>query len=168
MRIASRAAQPRTRLWVAGPVVALVVALVVAIAGIAVAQWSTSGSGSAAAETDTPADLTLTPATPAAALYPGGSTAVVLSVHNPGVATVRVNALALATGEAVNGFEVDAAHPDCDEQALSYTTQTNGGAGWSLPAGGTLAVTLAGALALSSGADDGCQGATFTVHLVAS
>jgi hypothetical protein len=148
--------------------VGLVIVLVVAVAGVAVARWSTSGSGASSANTGTTADLTITPGTPTAALYPGGTSAVVLTLHNPGIAAVQVGSLALATDEGVDGFEVDAAHPGCDEQSLSYTTQTNGGAGWSVPAGGTLAITLAGALALSTSADDGCQGATFTVHLAAS
>jgi hypothetical protein len=148
--------------------VGLVIVLVVAVAGVAVARWSTSGSGASSATTGTTADLTITPGTPTAALYPGGTSAVVLTLHNPGIAAVRVGSLALATEEGVDGFDVDAAHPGCDEQNLSYTTQTNGGAGWSVPAGGTLDLTLAAALALSTSADDGCQGATFTVHLAAS
>ena len=44
-------------------------------------------------------------------------------------------------------------------------TQTNGGAGWTVPGSGVLSVTLTGALAMGSGAANACQGATFTVHL---
>ncbi|HCB05884.1 MAG TPA: hypothetical protein DEQ43_16835 [Nocardioides bacterium] len=146
----------------------LAAVLVIAGAGIAVANWSADGSGSGDADTDPSADLTITPGTPSAALYPGGTSAVVLTLQNPGVSAVTVGALNLATDEGVDGFEVDAGHPDCDEQSLSYTPQTNGGAGWTLPAGATLPVTLPGALALNTNADDGCQGATFTVHLVAT
>ena len=159
-----RIARSRARLWIVG----LVAVLVVAVAGVAVARWTASGSGIASADTGTGVDVTITPGTPTAALYPGITSAVVLTLTNPGSGPVRVGSLTLATDEGAGGFEVDAGHPDCDEQSLSYTTQTNGGAGWSLAAGATLPLTLTGALALSPGSDDGCQGATFTVHLAAT
>ena len=40
--------------------------------------------------------------------------------------------------------------------------------GWDVPANGSLAIDLTGALAMSSAAVDACQGASFTVYLTAS
>jgi hypothetical protein len=55
---------------------------------------------------------------------------------------------------------------------LSFATQTDGGAGWTVPGkvgntNGTLAVSLTNALAMSLGAANACQGATTTVYLTA-
>jgi hypothetical protein len=60
---------------------------------------------------------------------------------------------------------VDAAHPGCVVSTLSFTTQTNGGAGWTVPGNGSLPLTLASALSMSTSAANACQGATFTVYL---
>jgi hypothetical protein len=55
---------------------------------------------------------------------------------------------------------------------LSFTTQTNLGAGWTVPGkvgavNGSLSITLTAALAMSTAAANACQGATFTVFLAA-
>ena len=75
----------------------------------------------------------------------------------------------LATGAgvrvAVIDSGVDAAHPGCAVSTLGFTTQTNGGAGWTVAGHGSLPVTLAGALSMSASAANACQGATFTVYL---
>ena len=68
---------------------------------------------------------------------------------------------------------MDGGHSGCSVATLSYTTQTNGGAGWTVPArvgivDGTLAITLSNALSMGAGAASACQGATFTVYLAAS
>lgn len=135
------------------------------LAGTAFAYWAVSGSGLAAATTSGAAPVTLTPGTPSAALYPGGQAAVVLSITNPNTVPVSVGSLALDTAQGVGGFAVDGAHSGCSASALSYQTQTNGGAGWDIPAGATVPVTLAGALSMATSAANACQGATFIVYL---
>lgn len=137
------------------------------LSGAALAWWSGVGSGASTATSGTSAAVTLSPGTPGASLYPGSSAAIQLSIANPGASDVRVGSLALSTAEGAGGFEVDAAHPDCVEGSLGYVTQDNGGAGWTVPSGGSLAVILPGALTMSLDADDGCQGATFVVYLAA-
>ena len=109
--------------------------------------------------------LTLSPATPSAQLYPGGQATVVLTVTNPNAAQIRVGSLALDTSQGTGGFAVDGAHSGCGLAPLSFTTQTNGGAGWTLPASGVLPVTLTNALSMGTGAANACQGAAFTVYL---
>jgi hypothetical protein len=130
------------------------------------------GSGSATGSAATPAALTIASAAAGAALYPGGQSDVSLTVSNPNPFIVHVGSFSLATGQGTGGFAVDAGHAGCATSTLSFTTQTNGAAGWTVPArvgatNGTLAVSLPNALAMSAGAANACQAATFDVHLSA-
>jgi hypothetical protein len=132
------------------------------------AYWSGAGAGSGTAGTATGTlTLSLTPGTPTAQLYPGSTAAVVLTIANPDQATLHVSSLALDTGQGAGGFAVDGPHAGCALDTLSFSTQTNGGAGWTVPGGGSLPVTLPGALAMGTTATDACQGATFSVYLSA-
>ena len=150
----------------------LLVALALAVAGTASAFWRGSGNGSGSGATGTIVAVTLSPGTPTATLYPGGLTNVVLAMSNPNASPVRLGSLALDTSQGTGGFAVDAGHPGCAVSTLSFTTQTNGDAGWTVPAkvgavDGTLSVTLANALAMGVGAANACQGASFTVYVAA-
>ena len=117
--------------------------------------------------------VTLGPGTPATDLYPGGQAAVVLTLSNPNGFAAHIGSLALDTSQGVGGFGVDAGHPACAVAAFSFTTQTNSGSGWMVPAkigavNGTLTATLATALTMSVDAANACQGASATVYLSAS
>ena len=154
------------------PAVVVSVVWVLFLGGGAFAYWTASGSGSGAGGTGTLSAITLTPGTPVAALYPGTSSAVAVTVTNSNTTTVRIGSLVLTTSSGTGGFAVDAGHSACVVSALSYTTQSNGGTGWIVPArtggvDGTLGVTLTGALTMSAAAANACQGATFTVYLTA-
>ena len=72
--------------------------------------------------------------------------------------------------QGASGFGVDAAHAaaSCGTGSLSFTTQTNAGAGWTIPAHGSLPITLANALSMNINAVNACQGASFTVYLKAA
>jgi hypothetical protein len=53
---------------------------------------------------------------------------------------------------------------------VSFTAQSNGGAGWSVPAkagttNGVLHLDLSNAVAMGASAGNACQGASFLVHL---
>ena len=162
--------QPRRRRVIV--LVAVLVALSVSAGAAAYAYWRASGSGTGAGGTGTLSALTLTPGTPTAGLYPGGQTSVVLTASNPNTTAVAIGSLALNTSQGTGGFAVDAGHSGCSVAALSFTTQTNGGAGWTVPArvgitDGTLAISLPSALSMSAAAASACQGATFTVYLAA-
>lgn len=141
----------------------LIAILALTVGGAANAFWSSSGTGNGSGMTGTTVAVTLTPGAAEANLYPGGNANVALTVSNPNASEVRIGSLALATA----GFTVDAGHSGCAMTTLAFTTQTNGGAGWSVPAASTLTVTLTGALAMGPDAASACQGATFTVYLVA-
>ncbi len=145
-------------------------AATVILAGVAVAFWSGAGTGNAGATLEVGSGVTLSPAAPASELYPGGTSGVSLTVTNPNLFVVRIGSLALDTGQGNGGFGVDAGHSSCDLSALSFTTQSTG---WTVPAkteggpDGVLAIDLPNALSMSGTADSACQGATFTVYLVA-
>ncbi len=150
----------------------LVIMSVSALAGIAAAVWSAVGGGQGSATAGTTVAVTLSPATPTAALYPGGQADVVLTITNSNISTVRIGSLAGDTNRGSGGFSVDAGHAGCVLSTLTYTTQTNGTTGWTVPAkagsvNGTLAVTLTSSLAMSLSALSTCQGAIFTIYLVA-
>ena len=160
MNVASTSPRRRRR-----PLALLVSAVTLLVAGVAAAYWSGAGGGSAAASTSSTSALTLSPATPTAQLYPGGQATVVLTVTNPNPASIKVGSLALATGQGTGGFAVDGGHSGCGLAALSFVTQTNGGAGWTVPGSGMLSVTLTNALSMATGAANACQGAALTVYL---
>jgi hypothetical protein len=151
----------------------LVFALGVPIGGVAYGFWTAGGAGAATGLTGSTVPIALAPGAPAANLYPGGQTNVVLTVSNPNTAQIHINSLNLNSLQGTGGYSVDVAHSGCGVGVLTYTTQTNGGAGWNVPpkvgaVDGTLSVTLSNALAMSSAAASACQGATFTVYLAVS
>jgi hypothetical protein len=153
-------------------VVALVSVAVTAllVAASALAYFTTVGAGAAPSAAADGQAVTLTAGTPSAQLYPGGSADVAVDVSNPNRFSAHIGSLSLDAGSGTGGFEVDAAHTGCDPSVLSFTTQTNGGGGWSVPpkvgaTNGLLAVDLPNALAMDAGAADACQGASFLVHL---
>ena len=153
-------------------VASLVVGLAVLATGTASAYWRASGTGTGSGAASTTLAVDLTPATPSGALYPGGQTAVALTVTNANLFAVRLSSLALDTARGTGGFAVDAGHSACATATLSYTTQTNG-TGWTVPAkvgitNGVLPITLTNALAMSVSAANACQGASLTVYLVGS
>lgn len=143
------------------------VVLAVSVGGVAYGYWGGSGGGAGSATTGTTVAVTLSPGTPAATLYPGAVTNVLLTVSNPNPYLVRIGSLALDTGQGLLGYAVDGGHSACAVSALSFSTQTNGGAGWTVNANGTLPVTLTGALTMGAAAANACQGASFTVYLAA-
>ncbi len=148
---------------------AVVVALFLAVCGGTAAYayfrvTPTVSTGSASSSTGTA--LTILPGTPVAALYPGGTAPIALTIVNPGSDSTHVTSLSLDTGQGTFGFAVDASHSGCSTSSLSYVTQTTG---WDVPAHGSLSVTLpASALTMSTSAANACQGALITVYLKAA
>jgi hypothetical protein len=148
---------------------ALVAAAVaaLALAGGAFAYYSSTGHGSGSASVASPDPLSIAAQTPASGLlYPGGSGEVDAIVSNPNPFPLRMNSLVLDSG----GIGVDSAHSGCDTSAVHFTSQSNGGDGWDVPArvgatDGTLDLALAGAISMDTSAANACQGATFTISL---
>jgi hypothetical protein len=145
-------------------------ATAVAVGGSASAFWSAYGGGAGSTDTETLVALSLTPATPVADLYPGGSTDVLVRIANPNAASVQIGSMSLDTTQGAGGFLADAAHAGCGVTSLSFARATNSGMGWTVPGAsggtdGTVSATLTDALSMSLGAADACQGASFTVYL---
>ncbi len=150
----------------------IVVLLAVVAAGIgcatAVALWSDSGSGSGTVSAESIAEVTLSPGTPTTSLFPGTTGDVAVSIVNDNTYRAYVGSLVLDTSQGSNGFSVTGGQPGCDPTALTFTSQSNAGAGWFVPAGSTLDLDLPNAIALDTSAASECQGATFVVYLLAS
>jgi len=136
--------------------------------GAAYAAWSVNGSGSGSASAASAQGLTLTAGSASGVLYPGASADVDTSVANANPFPVHVSSIALDTTQGQNGFAVDAGHSGCNLGSLSFTTATNGGSGWDISANSSLDVDAASSITMGNGANDSCQGATFTVYLTAT
>lgn len=154
-----------------GRIVALGAALlVVGFIGVAAwAYWRAGGAGSGAGSTTAVTQpLTVSPGVPTAELYPGGRAAVAVTVTNPNAVPLRVGSLGLDPSQGTSGFAVDGDHSACGVLSLSFTKQTNGGAGWTIEGNESLSLSLTNALGMSVDALNACQGASFTVHLAAA
>lgn len=158
--------------------VRLLVAFVAALclAGGALAYWTASGSGTAQATVTNPSPLTITAgSTPSTPLFPGTDGDVTAHIENPNPFPVHIGTLSRDTsqGTSLSGFSGPAG---CDPPPLTFTAQTNGGVGWTVPkkvgsVNGVLDLdpahssTLVNAVHMSISAANACQGGTFTVYL---
>jgi hypothetical protein len=139
------------------------------IAGtVAYAAWTVNGSGTGTASATSAVNLTLSGGSPSSMLFPAGSADVDTSVSNSNPFTVHISTVSIDTSQGTNGFSVDGGHSGCNLSSLSFTPATNGGSGWNVPASSSIDLDAAGAISMSSAANDSCQGATFTVYLTAT
>jgi hypothetical protein len=145
---------------------AAVISLMVASA-VAYAAWTFHGHGSGSAKSTSGVQLTLTAGTPSTELVPGYSADVATSIANSNPFAVHVSSIALDTSHGTNGFGTDAGHSGCNLNVLSFTTATNGGAGWDIAAHSSINVDAQNAIAMGA-ANDSCQGATFTLYITAT
>lgn len=129
--------------------------------------WGSPGTGAGLARTTTALPVTISAGTPTQPLFPTGlrTSDVGVRLTNPNAFPIVVSQLALDPTKGSSGFAVDAAHSACPVASLSYATQTNGGAGWTVPGAGSLGVDLTNSLSLAAAAPSSCQGASFTVYL---
>jgi hypothetical protein len=137
------------------------------LTGSAAAFWASNGGGAAGNPAATTAAVTLSQGTTAGTLVPGGSADVAVSITNSNPSRIFVGSLSLDTSQGTSGFAVDGGHAGCNLAALSFTTQTNGGAGWFVAASSTQPLDLTGSVSLSTAAVSACQGAQITVYLKA-
>jgi len=151
------------------PALAVLVILAVLSGGVALAFWAAPGAGGGVGSVATTTAVTFAPGTASANLSPGTSASVSTTATNPNAALVRVGSLALDTTQGSGGFAIagDVPAGGCAASSFSFMTQTNGGAGWTVSANGTLAVDLPASLTMAAAASTACQGATIRVYLVA-
>lgn len=146
------------------------VASAMVVSGAASAHWSGAGEGAGSAETAQSMPITLSPGMPSDSLFPGDSGAVAVLASNPNAYDVHLGQLELDPAAGSGGYGVDVGHPACPASVLTYTSQSNQGSGWTVPAAsggldGTVSINLTNALHMAGNAPDACQGATFVVHL---
>jgi hypothetical protein len=144
----------------------LPVAAVLALASAASAYLTTIGSGAGSGSVNVRLSaITVTGATATQSMLPTGSPTGDLNVtlNNGNSSSVHISSLALDTTQGSSGFSANAG--GC---ALSFTTQNNGGSGWTIPANGMLPVDLTNSVTMGTTAATSCQGQSFNVHLKAS
>jgi hypothetical protein len=139
----------------------------------AFAYYNATGAGAGSTAVGNALALVISPATGSPLLAPGASGDVALTISNPNAYAAHVGSLALDTAHGDGGFAVDSGHSGCASPELSFTQQDNVGDGWLVPprvgnVDGQLHLDLSDAVAMGVGADDACQGATFTVYLSAA
>lgn len=138
-----------------------------AFAHLSVPGWATTGGAGG-----TPQLLVVGPGVPTALLAPGLRADVAVVIENPNRRVVHLGALVLDTGDGAKGLAVDPGHAGCNLAALSYSSQSNSGRGWTVEprtrwTTGSLSVDLTDALYMASWAPRDCEGASFTVYLAA-
>lgn len=153
--------------------VSLAVVAVFAIAGGAVAFWTSTGTGSGSATVGTSANLTLTPVVITGTLVPGGAAATsAITINNPGSSAVKVSNIALdttlpATGNgALSG--IGGLPAGCSASDFTFTSNI-AAAGVTVPAGGNAVVNTA-TLTMANTAvnQDACKNANLTIFLKAT
>ena len=136
-------------------VTAAVAVLVVGVVGLVYAAWVTNGTGSGYAKASTAQSLTTSAVVPTATLYPGADGNVQVTINNPNSFPVRVTAI------SGNGAITAAGGTGtCTASQVTFTNQS----GLTIDIAATNSTTtLTNAAHMASNADDGCQGATFTI-----
>ena len=134
------------------------------LAATALAFWTASGDGAGSAGSAAVDPVTISAGVTTQSMLPTGTPTgdVAATITNPNSFDVHVLQLALDTTQGDSGFD------DAGLCALGYATQDNGGAGWTIPANGSIDVTLSGAMTMGTAAANSCQGQAFTVYLRAS
>jgi hypothetical protein len=139
---------------------------VLAVAGVAVAYFTSTGSGTATASVGSGSAVTIK-GTVSSNLYPGGSSPVSFTIDNPSSASQRVGTITLAS------IAVDAGHSTCSKVI------TGGNPDFAMPAvvvnkvfatGNNQTVTQTGTLTMNDTgiSQDACQGATLTLNLTSN
>jgi hypothetical protein len=137
---------------------------VVAGASSAGAYWTTSGSGSGSATTGTQTGIifTTTTATPAATLYPGKTTDLVMKIVR-GSSNFTVTAMAPDPDPSRHTL-VTGAIGACDG---SWVTLIGKGMNTPVAAGsGSVNATVTNVVTMSASAPSTCQGATFEIPVI--
>jgi hypothetical protein len=134
-----------------------------AVAGIAVAYFTSSGSGTGTASVGSSSAVTLH-ATISSNLYPSSSSPVTFTVDNPSSGSQRVGTIALASISVDSGHSgcstaISGGNPDFTMPAVTVNKVFPSGNGQSVTPTGTLTMNETGVN------QDACQGATLTLSL---
>ncbi len=130
--------------------------MVLAVAGVALAYFTSSGTGTGTATVGTVADVTISPVTIADPLYPGTSSSVAFTINNSSSTAVQVDKV-VADSPAITGQPVGCEAADFTFAAVDVAT--------TIPAGGSVSGTGSLAMANTLVSQDACQGASLVLHL---
>lgn len=137
-----------------------------AVAGIAIAFYTTTGSGTGAATAGSSSAVTLH-ATISSNLYPGSSSPVTFTVDNPSSGAQRVGTVSLASisadaGHSTCSTAITGGNPDFAMSDVTVNHVFAAGNGQTVTPTGTLTMNETGVN------QDACQGATLTLHLTSN
>jgi hypothetical protein len=132
--------------------------MVLVAAGIAWAAWTATGTGDGTARARSAVALTLV-GTSSGTLYPGARLDMDVAITNPNDYPVHIHQV------AQNG-PITAA-PTCSPTGVTFTT-SNTSASTPIPANTTATIRAVGALSMDNTSEERCQGATFTIPLMAT
>jgi hypothetical protein len=143
-----------------------VVIVVLAVAGVAVAYFTSLGSGTGTATVGSSSNVTLH-GTVAGSLYPGTSSTVTFTVDNPSPGAELVNTIHLVS------ITPDAGHSGCSTVITGGNpdfTMADVVANQDFPTGNGQAVTATGTLNMrdTGVSQNACQGATLTLNLTSN
>lgn len=138
-------------------------ACAIGVTGAAIGYFTSSGSGTGSASVGSSSAVTLH-ASISSSLYPGSSSPVTFTVDNPSdgvqrVGTVSLSSISVDSGHSSCSTTLGGGNPDFSMAAVPVNQVFPPGDGQSVSATGTLAMNETGTN------QDGCQGATLTLHL---
>jgi hypothetical protein len=134
---------------------------------VAYAAWTSSGAGSGTIAARSASAVLVGDGAVVNTLYPTGKGDLVVTVQNPNDYAVNVTSLsqgALSSGSATPAAVTDN-HSGCTATTVTYTPPT---VNFVVGPHATYTATLTGAVSMSNAAEDLCQGATFTVPVIAA
>jgi hypothetical protein len=144
----------------------IVIVVGLAMAGIAVAYFTSLGSGTGTGAVGSSSNVTLH-GTVTSAVYPGASSPVTFTVDNPSPGAELVNTIHLVS------ITPDAGHSSCSTVITGGNpdfTMADVLANQNFPSGNGQAVTATGTLNMrdTGVSQDACQGATLTLNLTSN
>jgi hypothetical protein len=137
-----------------------------AVAGVAIAYFTSTGSGTGTATVGSSSAVTIH-GTVSSNLYPGGSSPVSLTVDNPSSGSQRVGTITLSSisadaGHSTCSIVITGGNPDFTMPAVTVNHVYATGNGQTVTPTGTLTMNDTGV------SQDACQGATLTLHLTSN
>lgn len=132
------------------------------IGSVVFAAWLVTGTGNGAAQATTADALTVTAGSTTPELYPGGSGDVTFTIGNTNDFPVSISSI-LGSGTITSSGPAA-----CNASTgVSFDDQSSV-TGMTVPANGSLPVTLDDAASMDNTSDTTCQGQTFTIPLTVS
>lgn len=127
-----------------------------AVAGVAMAGWTTTSDGQGSATIGSLQPVTASSATPTKALLPGGSADAAVTLTNPNSVAMTVNSIVRNGAITTSSAACNATNPP-----ITFVDQPSGA--WAIGPNTNIKVSLTDAVRLGATADTSCQGATVMI-----